>query len=67
MAKLQSSVVNLPAGLGLLREGRYLVCRQNAGLLNRVTYAGVKDVSCFLFNDGLMLAYRIIKHMPFTK
>jgi hypothetical protein len=64
MASLQMSVVNSPR---FLKDGRYLILRENCVLLNRLTYAYVKDLTVFLFNDGLLLAYRVTRHLPFTR
>jgi hypothetical protein len=32
-----------------------------------LTYAFVKDLTCFLFNDSLLLTFRVRTHVPFTK
>lgn len=64
MIEIQRTILDSPK---IITDGRYLVLRQNATLLNKRTYAFVKDLTCFLFNDGLLLAYRIKKHFPFTK
>ncbi len=64
MATLQMSIVNSPK---FIKDGRYLILRENCILINRMTFAYVKDLTVFLFNDGIMLAYRVTRHLPFTK
>jgi hypothetical protein len=64
MLEIQRSIINLP---DIMAIGRYLVLEEKAILLNKVTYKFVKDITCFLFNDSLLLAYRIKKHFPFSK
>lgn len=64
MLEIQQSILNAPT---ILKDGRYLILRQNALLLNKLTYAFVKDLTLFLFNDSLLLTFRVRKHFPFTK
>lgn len=64
MIELQRTIMGAPM---FMKDGRYLILRQPAMLLNKLTYAYVKDLTCFLFNDAILLAYRIKKHFPFTK
>jgi hypothetical protein len=42
----------------IITEGRFLMLEQKAVLLSEVTLNFVKDITCYLFNDGLLLAYR---------
>ncbi|CAF0730595.1 unnamed protein product [Brachionus calyciflorus] len=64
MQQIQKRVLNAP---DLLKPGRYLILEQKAILLNRLTLKFVKEITCFLFNDGLLIAYRINQHFPFIK
>ena len=64
MIQIQRIVINSPA---IIDAGRYLLLQQNAMLLDKRTFTYVKDITCFVFNDLIIFAYRIRKHYPFLK
>lgn len=41
--------------------------QEKAILLNRLNYNHVKDLSCFVFNDGILFAYRVKNHFAFKR
>lgn len=66
LTQVQRNVLNLP-NISVVKEGRYLVLQQRAVLLNKQTLNFVKEITCFVFNDSILLAYRVKRHFPFTK
>jgi hypothetical protein len=64
MLQVQRKIINLP---GIIENGRYLILEERVVLLNKFTYTHMKDITCFLFNDLLILTYRIRKHFPYLK
>ena len=44
-----------------------MVIEQKGALLNKLNLSFVKDITCYLFNDGLLIAYRVKRHFPFTR
>jgi hypothetical protein len=66
MAKIQRDILDIP-NISILKEGRYLILKQKAVLLNKQTLQFVKEITCFVFNDSVLIAYRVRRHFPFTK
>jgi hypothetical protein len=64
MAKIHRDVLDLP---NINKEGRSLLLQQRCVLLNKLNLNFVKEITCFLFNDSILFAYRIKHHYPFTK
>ena len=64
MAKIQRDVLDLP---NINKDGRYLLLQQRAVMLNTLNLSFVKEITCFVFNDAVLFAYRIKHHYPFTK